>query len=216
MEIDMSNLTEEQRIKEIIQACKNRYPKAVANRKDKNLLGKFLEDLTRQALSHIGLMVYEWPIKEGDRGIDAKVVDDSFLSPLLFAIECMNGRFDYNDDYFKYLKGRIERACREQHHAIIVCVNKKINFARFKGTFACNAKFVELGKQYHPNTTTYVDYLRLKNLLDDTIEKIKGSERSEEMAERKYKKREKQDLEDEVKALQALDEKRLKERENSE
>jgi len=62
-------------------------------------------------------------------------------------------------------------------------VNRKKNFQRFKGSFSCKVRYIELGKQYHPNTTTYKDYLKLKNLLEDTVNKIAKSERPEEMAD---------------------------------
>jgi len=75
----MSHLTEEQRIKKIIKTFKNRYPRAVALKKDKNLLGQILEALTFQAFSYNGLKVVDWSVTEGDRGIDVTVMDDSFF-----------------------------------------------------------------------------------------------------------------------------------------
>ena len=67
-----------------------------------------------------------------------------------------------------------------------MCVDKKINFQRFKGTFGFTVYYVELGKQYHPSTTTYQDYLSLKSKLKDKINEIAKAERPEEMAEREF------------------------------
>lgn len=212
----MSNLTEEQRIKKIIKAFKNRYPRAVTLGKDKNLVGEFLEVLTRQAFSYNGLKIVDWASQPGDRGIDATVMCDSFFRPLFLAIECMNGRYDYTPKYFKHLKTRISQACSKQQYPLIICVDKKKNFQRFHGKFACNVEFIELGKQFHPNTTTFTDYEMLKKQVWGTINKIAWAERPQEMAEWKQRKHEKQHLGEEKKALEALDENRLKEIEQSE
>ncbi len=91
--------------------------------------------------------------------------------------------------------------------------NRKKNFQRFKGSFSCKVRYIELGKQYHPNTIKYQDYLGLKKLLEDTIIQIDEEERPAEMAEHKLKKQEEEELEDEEKAL---DEKRLEGREQTE
>ena len=210
----MASLNEKQRVKKLIKLYRNRYPKAVANNKDKNLLGEFLETMARQALTNAGMKVVDWAATAGDRGIDATVMRDDFFRPLFLAIECMNGRFDYTEKYFEYLESRIARECSEQHYPVIICVNQKKNFQRFKGSFACKVRIVELGKQYHPNTITYKDYLQLKKLLKDTVIQIDKEERPEEMAEHKLKKQEEEELEEEKKALEALDEKRLEETEN--
>ena len=96
-------------------------------------------------------------------------------------------------------------------------MDKKKNFQRFKGPFACNVEFVVLGIQYHPNArATYKDYLRLKKSLEAMIRKIVKSERPEEIAEWRRKRREEKELEEEKKALKALDEKRLEGREQTE
>ena len=128
----------------------------------------------------------------------------------------MNGRFDYTPKYLKYLKTRIAQAYSKQQCPIIICVNRKKNFKRFTGKFACNVEFIELGKQFHPNTTTYTDYEKLKKHLEDTINKIARRERPQEMAEWKQRKHKEQEPREEKKALEAMDEKRLKEMEQSE
>jgi len=212
----MASLNEKQRVKKLIKLYQNRYPKAVANSKDKNLLGEFLETIARQAITNAGMKVVDCAARAGDRGIDATVMRDDFFRPLFLAIECMNGRYDYTEKYFKNLKDRIAQACSKQQYPIVICVDKNKNFQRFKGPFACNVEFVELGKQYHPNTATYKHYLRLKKPLEATMRKIVKPERPEEIAEWKQKKREEKELEEEKKALEALDEKRLKEMEQSE
>ena len=182
----MPYLSEEERVKKLIALFKKRYPRAVALKKDKNLVGKFLEVLVDIALCYSGYLVYKIPGREGDKGIDIKLIDDSFAEPLCFAIECMNGRYDYTEKYFDYLKKRISNACFENHNPIIICVDRKKNFERFKGSFACKVYFVELGKQYHPKSTTYSDYLKLKEKLKDIINKIARTKRPEEMAGREY------------------------------
>jgi len=191
----MLSLTEKQRVKKLIDYFKKRYPKAVKDKKDRNLLGRFLEVLTHVALNYAGYYVYDFTATAGDRGIDLKLLDDRFFNPVCFAIECMNGNYDYTETYFKYLKHRITDAYSEQHNPIIICVNRKKNFERFKGKFVCNVDFIELGKQYHPNTTTFKDYLRLKKQLTDTIEKIVESERPEEIEELKEQEAEAQAME---------------------
>ena len=52
---------------------------AVANNKDKNLLGEFLETMARQAITNAGMKVVDWAARAGDRGIDATVMRDVFL-----------------------------------------------------------------------------------------------------------------------------------------
>jgi len=208
-EIDMSHLTEEQRIKKIIKVFKNKYPRAVALKKDKNLIGKILEDLTHQAFSQNGLKVVNWAVSDGDRGIDITVMVDCFTRPLFLAVECMNGKYDYTPIYLGRLKKRLAKAYSKQQFPLIICVDKKVNFKRLTRKFAFNVEFIELGKQFHPNTTTYTDYERLKKQVWDTINKIVLAERPEEMAET-------QELEEEKKALEDIDDKKLKKHENSE
>ncbi len=182
----MTSSDEAYKTNKIIALFRNRYPKAVAASKDKNLIGRFLEGLTTWALANIGLGAHGGAVKEGDRGIDIKVMDESFEEPLLIAVECMNGKYDYTEPYFENLKNRLAEACAKNHIPLIVCVNKKTNFQRLKGTFGFQVYYVELGKQYHPNTTKYQDYLALKSKLRDKINDIARAERPEEMAEREF------------------------------
>lgn len=210
----MTNLNEEQRVKQIIKHYKNKYPRAVATKQDKNLIGGFLETLTRQAFSNNGLKVVDWAVGKGDRGIDAKVIVDSFNAPLLLAIECMNGRFDYTPKYFDALKNRLKQASKSNWFPIIICVDKKANFSRFTGNFSCNVEFIELGKQFHPNKTSYSDYEVLKEKVLKTFNKIAWAERPEEMQEWQQKLQELQEIEEENQVLDKLDEEKLSEKDN--
>lgn len=161
----------------------------MASGTDKDLIGAFLEVLVRQALAGMGFWITEYPMKPGDRGVDAKAFDPSYDDPLFFVIECMNGRFDYPTTYFPYLQRRIASAWSENHNPVIVCVSKATNFKNFKGTFTCPMEYVELGKQYHPNTTVYADYLVLKGKLKKATDLVALRER-EEAGERQMRERE--------------------------
>ena len=198
---------EESQISKLIARFQNLYPKAVSVGKDKNLIGRFLERLATRALVYIGLLDYDGAVKEGDRGIDIKLLDDSFSEPLLIAVECMNGRFDYTETYFETFKNRLAKAVQEKHVPLVVCVNKKTNFQRLQGSFGFKVYYIELGKQYHPNTTNYQDYLALKSKLKDRINDIAKAERPEEMAEREFQIKERMVLtEDELKAFEKWEE----------
>lgn len=202
---------EEQTVNAIVGYFKSRYPRAKAIRKENNLVGRFLEALTVQALAGISFWVYEWA-SEGKRGIDAKSYDESYDPPLFFAIECMNGRFDYTERYFQYLQRRIDWACSNDLNPIIVCVDKATNFARFKGQFKCDVEYVELGKQLHPLTATYSDYLDLKNKLREASDHIALRERTEEASERQVRKMEDRKMKEAEEAMEKLDEEELVDR----
>lgn len=182
----MTSSNEEFMVNNLIARFRNLYPKAVAAGKDKNLVGRFLEQLTGWAVVYLGLCDYDGAVKQGDRGIDVKIIDDSFEEPLLIAIECMNGKYDYTEPYFENLKKRMAKAYSENHIPLIVCVDRKVNFKRFKGTFGVVVYYIELGKQYHPNNTKYEDYLALKSKLKNKFNKIAKAERPEEMAQREF------------------------------
>jgi Skp family chaperone for outer membrane proteins len=200
--IDMTSSEEESRIKDTIKRFKSQYPSAVAKGKDKNLIGFFLERLTSLASNFMGIIDYDGTTKPGDRGVDIKLMDESFQEPLLIAVECMNGRHDYTDIYLGNLKARLATAIQEHHVPLIICVNKKTNFQRFKGPFPFKAYFIELRKQYHPNTTKYKDYLTLKSKLRDTINDIARAEKPEEMAERDFEAYERERTEEAQKAFE--------------
>jgi hypothetical protein len=200
--IDMTSSEEESRIKETIKRFKSQYPSAVAKSKDKNLIGFFLERLTSLASNFMGVIDYDGTTKPGDRGVDIKLMDNSFSEPLLIAVECMNGTRDYTEIYLGNLKARLAKATQEHHAPLIICVDKKTNFRRFKGSFPFKVYFIELGKQYHPNTTTYEDYLTLKSKLQDKISDIARTERDEEMAERDFEAYERNRTEEAQKAFE--------------
>jgi hypothetical protein len=199
----MTPSSEELQIKRLIARFKKLYPKAQTKGKDKNLVGNFLERLVAWAFIHMGLLDYDGAVKQGERGIDIKVMDDSFSEPLLIAVECMNGTRDYTEKYFGYFKARLAIASQEHHVPLIICVDKKTNFQRFKGNFSFPVYFVELGKQYHPSKTRYKDYLALKSKLKDRINDIAQAERPDDIAEREFQVKERMILtEDELKAYE--------------
>ena len=112
----MSKLSEKQKITNIIKDYKKRYPAAVKNKKDDNLKGEFLEQLTREASTYIGLDPYAHAMGAGDRGIDVKLVATCFKSPLPFALECMNDKNDIGETttsffrLFSYLSPHLPKA----------------------------------------------------------------------------------------------------------